>query len=264
MKLKTILQLSEWISHAPAVNANPDSKLRPVPGGDNDTPAWDGIVEGRGWFLYRETNDWNSKRSGASVYITEGEPYKFSIKVKTHGLRKGSDTNESYNDKVKKHTDKVGRAWVTAAKKIHNNPKINEVGNEIPISWTECFREALEDPRVKKFISHRNEGKIAPMCDPVNFTPRLQENTENTIPPIIYFIKFWYTGEDGVEEDAVQDFHDKDKANKFVEELLKKKKAYDLFVEFPPDNKIYDSRDQKGHEHIGLSYAGGGIHERFK
>jgi hypothetical protein len=174
MKLKTLLLINEWISHAPAMNRSPDSALRPVPGGWNDnSPNWDGVVEGKDWFCYMEGNDWHSKRSGASIYINEDEkPHKMWIRIKTHGLRKNNDTNESYKERVRKHTNKVARSWMSAAKKIHNDPELNEVGNPIPVSWKQAFREALKDPKVKAHLADCGEG---PMADPVNFTPRIGE-----------------------------------------------------------------------------------------
>lgn len=135
---------------------------------------WDGIIEGNGFFCYRESNNWESKRSGASVYITEGEPHKYWIKVKTHGLRKPNDTHESYRHRVKKHTDKIARNWVTSARKLKNNPEINEVGNEIPITWKQAFREALNDPKISAFISEwgqvPEETDKQKITDPVNFS----------------------------------------------------------------------------------------------
>jgi hypothetical protein len=178
MKLKTIIQLSEWISHSPAVNANPDSKLRPTPGGWNDdSPNWDGIVEGKDWFCYMEGNDWHAKRSGATIYINEDEkPHKMWIKIKTSNLRKPNDTNESYKERVRKHTNKVARSWMSAAKKIHNNPDINEAGNPVPITWKQAFREAMKDSKLKAHLAECGEQEIAPVADPVNFTPRISEN----------------------------------------------------------------------------------------
>lgn len=67
MKLKTILLISEWISHAPAINRSPDDKLYATPGGFNDGSShwndesdWNGIIEGsKGeYFCYVEGNDW--------------------------------------------------------------------------------------------------------------------------------------------------------------------------------------------------------------
>lgn len=159
-----------------------DTQLRPYPGSMDSAEDWEGITEGNGWFCYRESNNWDSKKSGASIYITEGEPTKYWIKVKTHGLRKPTDTNESYRQRVRKHTNKVSRSWITAAKKMHDNPEINEVGNEIQMTWNEAFKKALEDPKVKPFLSGYGEGKTnkpkesGAIADPVNFTPRLEEN----------------------------------------------------------------------------------------
>ena len=187
MKLKTIIQINEWISHAPAVNRNPDDQLRPTPGGFNDkAPSWDGIVEGNDWFLHIEANNWDARQAGASVYISEdSEPIRMWAKIKTHGLRKPHDTNESYKERVRKHMDKVGRSWVSAAKKIHNNPDLNEVGNPVPITWKQAFREALNDPKVKAHLADCGERRMTPIVDPVNFTPTIGEQGQ-TNPQISY------------------------------------------------------------------------------
>lgn len=147
-----------------------DTKLRPMPGGMDDPDSWNGIVEGDGWFLYKESNNWHNRQSGASVTITEGEPYKFRIKIKTKGLKKKGDTNASLHERVRKHTDKISRAWMSAAKKIRNNPELNEIGNPKVKQWTECFREALSDPKISPFIESHEEGKWpAPIINPMNF-----------------------------------------------------------------------------------------------
>ena len=59
---------------------------------------------------------------------------------------------------------------MSAAKKIHNNPDLNEVGNLIPITWKQAFLEAINDAKIKKFISGYGEEKITPLLDPVSFT----------------------------------------------------------------------------------------------
>ena len=180
IKLKSLIP--EWISHSPTINRSPDVALRPTPGGQNDgmpgwnegVEDWDGIVEGKDWFCYMEGNDWHNKRSGATIYINEDEkPHKMWIKIKTHGLRKTNDTNESYKERVRKHTNKVARSWMSEAKRIHDNPELNEVGNTIPISWKQSFKEALNSPKVKNYIAETGAKDIAPVCDPENFTPRI-------------------------------------------------------------------------------------------
>ena len=181
MKLKTLLQITEWISHAPAINRSPDNKLRATPGGFNDgsphwndEPNWDGVVEGKDWFCYMESNDWETKRSGASIYINEDEkPHKIWVKIKTGGLRKPNDTNESYKERIRKHTNKVARSWMSEAKRIFNNIEINEAGNPVPITWKQAFREALKNPKVKAHLADCGEQEIAPLIDPVNFTKRV-------------------------------------------------------------------------------------------
>ena len=278
MKLKTLLLLKNesagYGTHGSALGGSltsQDTKLRPWAGSMDDVESWDGVTEGKGWFAYRESNNWDTKRSGASIHITEGEPHKYWIRIKTHGLRKPTDTHESYRQRVTQHSDKVSRAWQSAAKKLHGNPEINEVGNELQMTWKEAFKLALEDAKVKPFIAEWGEGQTKPaqtkatpvIADPVNFTLRLQENTEQPAP-IIYFIKYWKTDETGVEEEVVQDFSDKKEANKLVDSLAKKKAAYDLYVKILGDHKIYDSKDQKGHELIGFSYATGIPSERFR
>jgi len=201
MKLKTLIQINEWISHGNAMNRSPDDNLYATPGGMNDgnphwddkssfdvnssniaenntwnegVGNWDGIVEGKDWFCYMEGNDWHNKRSGASVYITEDDkPHKMWIKIKTHGLRKKGDTNEVYKDRVRKHTKKIASSWMSAAKKIHNNTELNEVGNPIPVSWKQAFKEALNDPTVKMQLAETGEKELSPICDPINFTSRI-------------------------------------------------------------------------------------------
>lgn len=175
MKLKTLIRLNEWFITAPTVNRSPDSNLVPTPGGLNDdSPNWDGIIEGKDWFCHVEGNDWQNKRSGAAVYINEDDkPHKIWINIKTHGLRKSGDTNEAFKARIRKHTDKVAKAWLSKAKKLHKTPEINEVGNPIQMSWKQAFREALKDIKVKSQLVDCGEKEIAPVADPVNFTPRI-------------------------------------------------------------------------------------------
>lgn len=153
-----------------------DTQLRPMPGGWNDdSPNWDGIKENKDWFLHIEGNDWQNKRSGAAVYITENDvPYKLWISIKTHGLRKDGDTNEAYIHRIRKHTDKVARSWVNEAKKLYKNLDINEVGNPIKITWRQAFKEALNDLKIKSQLVDQGEKEMATVSDPVNFTPRLE------------------------------------------------------------------------------------------
>src|ERR1017187_5842965 len=165
IKLKTLLP--EWISHAPSTNSSPDSKLRPTPGGMNDgSPNWNGFINGQKneWFAYMEGNDWNKHQSGAIVYINEEgqKPHKIWIKIKTNGLRKDNDTNESHKERVRKHTQKVARSWMTAAKNIHNNPELTECGNVIPISWKTAFTEALNDSKIKSSLTQSGSEAIPP------------------------------------------------------------------------------------------------------
>lgn len=269
MKLKNILLVERGMSMGYGSMTSGDTQLRPMPGSMDDIEAWEGIKEGKGWFLHMEANNWDNQRSGASVYITEGDPHKMWIKIKTRGLRKASDTNESHRQRIRKHADKVARSWVTAAKNLHNNPELNEVGNEIAITWNEAFRKALDDPKVKSQIERWGESKKDPykdsgaIADPTNFTQRLEENTE-TVPPIVYWVKFWYEGEDNVTEDALQDFHDKDKANKFIDQLRQKKLPYECLIQLPPEPGIFDSKDQKGWEHMKRDFVNGGVYEKFK
>ena len=54
---------------------------------------------------------------------------------------------------------------MSEAKKLHK-PELNEVGNEIPVSWKESFKNSMES--VKSFISEWGEVEI----DPINFTYR--------------------------------------------------------------------------------------------
>jgi hypothetical protein len=150
-----------------------DHALRPLPGSMNDGDSWDGIVEGDGWFLYKEANNWHQKQSSASVTITEGEPTRFRIKIKTKGLKKKGDKNSQLYERVRKHTNSVSSAWVSEAKKIYNNPELNEIGNPLQKSWAQCFKEALQNPKVAPFVEGFEESKISSISDPVNFTPRV-------------------------------------------------------------------------------------------
>jgi 2'-5' RNA ligase len=150
-----------------------DIKLRPIPGSVNDSSDWnrdvddwDGIVNGDNWFVYKESNDHQTNKSGASVTITEDEiPYKIWIKIKTHGLRKTGDTNETHKARIRKHTNKIASKWISAAKKLHEI-ELNEVGNEIKKSWKESFKNSIES--IKSYICEYGEHEI----DTVNFTYR--------------------------------------------------------------------------------------------
>ena len=173
--------MNDWISHAPAMNRTPDSKLRPTPGGQNDgspnwndnVDDWNGIVEvGNDCFAYVGGNDYHKHLAETTVYINEDgqKPHKMWIKIKTHGLRKPTDTNESFKERIRKHANKVSRSWIKTAKDLHDNPEINEVGNSVSVAWREAFHEALKDPTVQAHLADCGE---AAMADPVNFTPRV-------------------------------------------------------------------------------------------
>jgi hypothetical protein len=174
-RLKQSVNVNEWISHGNAVNRTPDSKLRATPGGQNDgakgwnegVEDWGGVIKGDGdWWGYVAGNDWNKKRAGVDIYITEDDkPHKISIKIKTHGLRKKGDTNETFKERVRKHAHKVARSWISAAKKLHET-ELNEVGNEIKKYWKESFKNSLES--IKQYIVESGESDI----DSVNFTHR--------------------------------------------------------------------------------------------
>lgn len=159
-----------------------DTQLRPTPGGLNDdSPNWDGIIEGKDWFCHIHGNNWQNKRSGATVYINEDEkPHKMWISIKTHGLRKTGDTNEAFKARIRKHTDKVTKAWLSKAKKLHKTLEMNEVGNPIQITWKQAFKEALKDTKVQSYLAGSGGKEIAPVSDPVNFTPRLEESMNPT------------------------------------------------------------------------------------
>lgn len=171
MKLKTLIFLENSMGYGSM--SSMDTSLRPMPGSMDSIEEWNGIVEGDGWFLYKEHNNWHIKQSGASVTITEGEPTRYKIKIKTKGLRKKGDTNKMLSERIRKHTEKVSRSWISAAKRIRNNPDLNEIGNPIQKSWAQCFKEALKDPKVSGFVESFEESKIPPISDPVNFTPRI-------------------------------------------------------------------------------------------
>jgi len=176
MKFKTLLFLNEFS----------------VPGslgsGDADLISWDGIREHNDWFVYKGSNNWNGGKSYCSVTITEGDkPHKYWMTIKTKNLRRPKDTNESYNRRAREMTEKVSKAWVSLAKRLHKEPReITECGNLIMRNWKECFSEALNDPKINRFTEKSGEGN-APIMDPVNFTLRLQENiiTGTNLPEII-------------------------------------------------------------------------------
>jgi len=168
MKLKTLILLNEFS----------------VPGsltsGDHELVPWNGVTEGNDWFAYAGNNHHNVGESYCSVTITETEkPVNYWATIRTKGLRKPNDTTRIYHERIRKRTESAKRAWVSAARKLHKEPKrVTECGNLIMRSWTEAFKEALENPRVKSFINKSGEGKIgsqAPIVDPINFTPRLEE-----------------------------------------------------------------------------------------
>jgi len=166
MKLKTLIFLESRPSMGYGSMSSQDTKLRPLPGSIDDIDDWDGIVEGDGWFLYKEHNNWHQKQSGASVTITEGEPKRYRISIKTKGLRKMGDTKQQFVERIRKHTNKVSSAWISAAKRIKNNPDLNEIGNPIHKSWGECFEAALQDAKVSPYVQGVS-------VDAVNFTPRV-------------------------------------------------------------------------------------------
>ncbi len=170
MKLKTLIFLEFYMpprgSMGMGAMSSMDTRLRPLPGSIDDVNEWDGIVEGDGWFLYKGHNNWHQKQSGASVTITEGEPKRFRISIKTKGLRKRGDTKKMFEERIRKHTNRVSSAWVSAAKRIKNNPELNEIGNPINKTWAECFEAALSDPKVAPYV----DGTAV---DAVNFTPRV-------------------------------------------------------------------------------------------
>jgi hypothetical protein len=171
MKLKTLLLVEMGMSMSPGSLTSRDTELRPMPGSADDAEVWDGIKEGNGWFVYRETTDNSTNRSGATAYITDGDkPHKIWIKIKTHGLRKTNDTNKMYRERINKHSNKVMTSWMNAAKRLYKGPGFNEVGNKMTISWKDAFVEAVKDPKVKQYIDNWGESEIS---DPINFTPRI-------------------------------------------------------------------------------------------
>ncbi len=84
-----------------------------------------------------------------------------------------NDDSPNWDGIIRKHTDKVAKAWLSKAKKLYKNPEINEVGNPIQMTWKQAFREALKDIKVKSQLIDCGEKEIAPVADPVNFTPRI-------------------------------------------------------------------------------------------
>jgi hypothetical protein len=67
--------------------------------------------------------------------------------------------------------------WKSVANEIRKaSEELDEVGNSNPKSWRSCFKEALEDPRMKDYMRKNSHRRIfdnkenAPIYDPVNFT----------------------------------------------------------------------------------------------
>ena len=162
MKLKTLIKINKWIT--PAINHGPNSTLQPISEGWNDNSSnWDGIIEGgkNEWFAYVGSNDWHKHLAEATIYINEEgqKPHKIWVGIKTHGLRKNGDTNEVAKQRVRKHTNKIVKKWMSEAKRLYK-PELNEVGNPIIKTWLETFRSSLES--IKPFILEWGESEIDP------------------------------------------------------------------------------------------------------
>jgi hypothetical protein len=158
MKLKTLIYLNEW------------SGVGSLTSGETDLIPWDGVTEGKGWFLYCGSNNHNTGNSIATVYLTEGEPKRLWIKLKTKNLRRPKDTNESSSHRSYELTKKLGKAWCSEAKRLFKQPKaIDRVGNPLNRTWEEAFKEALQSPRLRSVVEAHGETKAS--VDPVNFTP---------------------------------------------------------------------------------------------
>ena len=71
-------------------------------------------------------------------------------------------------DKEKWHRKAASR-WKSVAREIYNDTELTEAGNPAVKSWKSCFKEALVHPKMQEFIRPEN---LAPVFDPVNFTPR--------------------------------------------------------------------------------------------
>jgi hypothetical protein len=106
--------------------------------------------QGTGWFVHEGSQS-------ISTIFESGKQLSFEL---SFGNKRGAD-----KDKVR---HQAASKWTSLAREIYNNPELNEVGNPKQKTWEECFIEALNDDVMKPFIR-----EMAPIYDPVNFTPRI-------------------------------------------------------------------------------------------
>jgi len=136
------------------------------------------IIEGKNWFINNGSSDFYNKSSKVSVYFTDGSNNRIWFEVNYKHLNKSKyDSISGRYDKIQKWRERAAKMWSGCARKLHNEPKqITEGGNTIMRNWTECFIEALNDPKMKHFIkkwgsdSCYKDKNVAPVIDPVNFT----------------------------------------------------------------------------------------------
>lgn len=112
----------------------------------------DAFRTGKGWIIHEGTQT-------ISTIFENGKQISFEL---TFRDKLGEEKN--------KWRTQAASRWSALARKIHNSPEINEIGNPVNKSWEECFTEALNDERMKPYIK---ETDRTPCFDPVNFTPRI-------------------------------------------------------------------------------------------
>ena len=73
---------------------------------------------------------------------------------------------------------KAFSTWKSVANEIRrDSTQLNEVGNQIQKSWKDCFKEALEDPKLKEYIRKNKHQSVYSnnsnsIIDPINFSFR--------------------------------------------------------------------------------------------
>lgn len=139
--------------------------------GDTDLHSWeDSIKEGDGWFMHYGTNDHAKGQARCSVQVTEGNTSKHEIVINTRRLRRAKGSKSSIHERIHQAIKKIGRAWANEARKLYNSPKhVSECGNKTMRTWSECFEEAKNSPKIKPYLKLGSKD-AAPTADSVNFT----------------------------------------------------------------------------------------------
>lgn len=117
---------------------------------DDKRGLTESIKNGKGWFMHQGLDE---------VVIIFENGHKLYMKI-------------NYRDKMgedkKKWLNKAGSTWSSIAKELFE-PELSENGNLIEKNWEECFKNALNDERLKVYKKDKNS---VPIFDPINFTPR--------------------------------------------------------------------------------------------